>query len=174
MPIQNWDTVNGITLRQIACQDLSKATERFGAAYVAVHRVDLHEELMRLAKLNQPGGVELHLSSRVVRIDADAGQIELIDGRREEADLIIGADGIRSVSRKAISESTDGNGSSTDAATSTGLSAFRFLVPTESLQTDAAGKELLEWKTPGATLLGDPNSVTTEQERHLMWYACRE
>ncbi|CRG92676.1 salicylate hydroxylase, putative [Talaromyces islandicus] len=172
--IQNWDTVDGITLRQIACQDLSKAPERFGAAYVAVHRVDLHEELMRLAKLNQPGGVELHLSSRVVRIDADAGQIELIDGRFEDADLIIGADGIRSVSRMAISGSGDANSPSTAAATSTGLSAFRFLVPTESLQTNAAGKELLEWKTPGATLLGDPNSVTTEQERHLMWYACRD
>jgi salicylate hydroxylase len=174
VPIQNWDTVDGISLKQIACQNLSKASERFGAAYVAVHRVDLHEELMRLAKLNQPGGVELHLSSRVVRIDADAGQIELIDGRLEDADLIIGADGIRSVSRTAISISGDSNCSSTAGATSTGLSAFRFLVPTELLQADAAGKELLEWKTPGATLLGDPNSVTMEQERHIMWYACRE
>jgi salicylate hydroxylase len=172
--IQNWDTVDGITLRQIACQDLNQASERFGAAYVAVHRVDLHEELMRLAKLNQPGGVELHLSSRVVRIDAIAGQIELIDGRLEEADLIIGADGIRAVSRMAIDGLSDTNGSSTAAAISTGLSAFRFLVPTESLQSNAAGKDLLQWKTPGATLLGDPNSITTEQERHLMWYACRE
>ncbi|QKX63106.1 uncharacterized protein TRUGW13939_10274 [Talaromyces rugulosus] len=172
--IQNWDTVDGTTLQQIACQDLSKASERFGASYVAVHRVDLHEELMRLAKLNEPGGVELHLSSRVVRIDANAGQIELIDGRLEEADLIIGADGIRAVSRMVIDGLAGNTSASTGAAISTGLSAFRFLVPTEFLQTNGAGKDLLQWKKPGATLLGDPNSVTTEQERHLMWYPCRD
>ncbi|KAH8698368.1 putative salicylate hydroxylase [Talaromyces proteolyticus] len=173
VPINNWDTVDGTSLRRIACQDLKQASERFGAAYVAVHRVDLHNELMRLAGVDQPGarGVELHLSSRVIQIDPEAGLVEFVDGRIEKADLIIGADGLHSVSRNAITSASEGP--STAAKRSTGLSAFRFLVPTEVLENHPAGKELLAWKTPGATLLGDPNSKTMEEERHMMWYPCR-
>lgn len=160
----NWDTVNGVTLDRIACQDVSQASERFGAPYVAVHRVDLHEELMRLAAVNQPGGVHLHLSSPVVRIYQEEGLVEFEDGSVEQADLIVGADGLHSITRAAVVSTT---------AQSTGLSAFRFLVPTEVLENDRAGQELLDWKSPGATMLADPGSFTVDQERHLMWYPCR-
>lgn len=162
--MMNWDTVNGVTLDRIACQDVSRASERFGAPYVAVHRVDLHEELMRLAAVNQPGGVVLHLSSPVLHIHEEEGRVELEDGSVEQADLIIGADGLHSVARAAVISTT---------AQSAGLSAFRFLVPTEVLENDRAGQELLDWKTPGASMLVDPGSVAVDQERHLMWYPCR-
>ncbi|KAJ5806696.1 hypothetical protein N7474_010288, partial [Penicillium riverlandense] len=162
--MMNWDTVNGVTLDRVACQDVSRASERFGAPYVAVHRVDLHEELMRLAAVNQPDGVVLHLSSTVVQVYPEEGRVKLEDGSVEQADLIVGADGLHSVARAAVISST---------AKFTGLSAFRFLVPTEVLENDRAGRELLDWKTPGATMFVDPGSVAVDQERHLMWYPCR-
>lgn len=160
----NWDTVNGVTLDRIICQDVSKARERFGAPFVAIHRVDLHEELMHLAAVNKPEGVILRLSSPVTHVRPDEGEVELEDGSIEKADLIIGADGLHSIARPAVVPLS---------TQSSGLSAFRFLVPTEVLESNAAGNELLEWKTPGATMFVDPGSVALDQERHLMWYPCR-
>lgn len=162
--MMNWDTVNGITLDHIASQDVSQASARFGAPYLAVHRVDLHEELMRLAAVNQAGGVELHLSTPVLHVYPEDGRVELQDGSVEQADLIVGADGLHSVARSAVVSTT---------AQSSGLSAFRFLIPSAVLENDPAGQELLDWKKPGATMFVDPGSVDVAQERHLMWYPCR-
>jgi 2-polyprenyl-6-methoxyphenol hydroxylase-like FAD-dependent oxidoreductase len=124
---------------------------------------------MRLAAVNEEGGVALRLSSRVARVDAKEGYVELQDGTREYGDLIIGADGIKSAVRQSVLGS-----SSQGQAQPTGLSAFRFLVATEVFENNANARELMKWKNPGATLLGDPNSVEVHEERHLMWYPCRE
>lgn len=61
-----------------------------------VHRQDLHDEVKRLAlDLEREGPVpELYLSSKVARIDAEAGLVSLDDGSSHKADLIVGADGI--------------------------------------------------------------------------------
>jgi salicylate hydroxylase len=168
--VADWETVNGVTLERIACQNLSRVTEEFGP-FTAVHRADLHAELKRLAAVDEPDGVDLHLSSRVIRVFADEACIELADGSIEHADLIIAADGLHSVSRAAVL------GPSAGAATpASGLSAFRFLIPTDVLQSNTAGDELLHWKAPGSlSLLVDPVSAVkaAEQDRLIAWYACR-
>lgn len=164
VPVMNWDTVDGTNLRRIACQDLSKSVDRFGAPFLSVHRVDLHDELLRLAQ-EGPGGAVLRLSSSVVEVNPDQGSVTLADGSVKSADLIVAADGLHSVARAAVA--------SLASPRDTKLSAFRFLLPTDTVRAHPAGKELLSWKVPGALLLGDPGSVTLEEERHLMWYSCR-
>jgi salicylate hydroxylase len=59
------------------------------------HRADLHSELKRLA-LGPGDGIPavLHLSSKVVECDMEAGVLKLEDGRSIPGDLILGADGI--------------------------------------------------------------------------------
>lgn len=172
----NWDTVSGIDLGRIMCQDLSTANDTFGAPFFAVHRVDLHKELMRLANVSQASptdtpqesdGVTLHLASAVTRVDAVEGRIEFADGTVKHADLIVGADGLRSVVRNAVVQT-----SRQAELISTGYSAFRFLIPTEELQAFSTGRKLLEWKTPGACLLAD--TELEDNERHIIWYPCRE
>ncbi|PHH81286.1 hypothetical protein CDD82_1117 [Ophiocordyceps australis] len=173
--VMNWDTVNGVNLKRIVCQDLSAAKDMFGAPFFAVHRVDLHTELMRLANVSQVQGpsvqhqgtgIPLHLSSPVARVDAAAGRIEFVDGTVKHADLIVGADGVRSVVRSAVV------GQEQQAELlPTGQGAFRFLVSTQELHATPAGRELLEWKTPGACMLADP--MIEDKERHIMWYPCR-
>lgn len=168
----NWDTVDGLNLRCIACQNLEDASERFGAPYFAIHRVDLHSELMRLAGASEnenqaSKGINLRLASPVKHVDAKKGSIELADGTVEYADLIVGADGLHSIVRQAVIKDKE-----QVKLIKTGHSAFRFLIPTETLEADPAGRELLERKSRGATLLVDTRAV--EIERHLMWYPCRK
>jgi salicylate hydroxylase len=166
----DWEVTDGITLERISCQSLRQAKEEYGP-FTGVHRADLQTELMRLAAVGEPNGVDLHLSSRVIRVLADEACIELADGSIEHADLIIAADGLHSVSRAAVL------GPSAGAATpASGLSAFRFLIPTDVLQSNTAGDELLHWKAPGSlSLLVDPVSAVkaAEQDRLIAWYACR-
>jgi hypothetical protein len=65
------------------------------AQTIMCHRSDLHSELKRLA-LGPGDGLPavLHLSTKVVDCDTDAGLLELADGRRVQSDLVLGADGI--------------------------------------------------------------------------------
>lgn len=59
------------------------------------HRSDLHDELKRLAIGEGEGPpAQLHLDSKVVASDPDAGCITLSNGEIIDADVVIGADGI--------------------------------------------------------------------------------
>lgn len=163
-----WDTVRGDTLDPIVTMDLSAAEKRFGAAAWAVHRVDLHNELLRLALDENAGAGKpavLRLGAPVVSATTD-GWVELKDGSRHSADLVVGADGLHSVLKGVVL------GQVTLVPKPTGMSAFRFLIDTELLNKDAKLAALLKKKAPeGATILADTKEV--ELERHIMWYACR-
>ncbi|KAJ6452386.1 FAD/NAD(P)-binding domain-containing protein, partial [Mycena vitilis] len=68
-----------------------------------VHRSDLHAELQRLALGAGDGPpAVLHLSSKVVDSNPDAGSLTLSDGRVIVSDVILGADGIASSIRTHI------------------------------------------------------------------------
>jgi 2-polyprenyl-6-methoxyphenol hydroxylase-like FAD-dependent oxidoreductase len=60
------------------------------------HRVRLHEELKRLATESEGEGnpVKLQVSSTVISIDCKSATVELADGTKETADLVLGADGV--------------------------------------------------------------------------------
>lgn len=73
----------------------------------------------------------LHLSSRVKFVDAEHARITLEGGSVVQGDVIIGADGVHSLTRKCI---PGGNLLPFDS----GKSAYRFLVPTEVLDSDPA------------------------------------
>lgn len=171
-PMPLWDVVDGTSLARLISLDFSNAELRFGGPTFGVHRVDMHNELLRLALDGQEATSVLRLSSRVVSCDAEEGIVTLADGSTHTADLIVGADGVHSVLRDVVVD--DGKVS---APTPTGLSAFRFLISTEVLTADEKLVELLKWKTPGATTLGDSRVAASGQkvqERHMIWYDCQE
>ena len=175
--MQRWTVTDGVTLETISSQDLEQVQEKFGSPYWAVHRVDIHNELMRLANVSitaettpvekDIGAIELHLASKVVDVDVDEGVITLEDGTKRRADLIVGADGLHSVLRDAVV-----NDHKQAKLIATGMSAFRFLIPTEKLQATTNGQDLLAWKPPGVTAIVD--TVEPQDGRHLIWYPCRE
>ncbi|KAJ7512400.1 FAD/NAD(P)-binding domain-containing protein [Mycena galericulata] len=67
------------------------------------HRSDLHDELKRLAIGEGEGPpAQLNLDSKVTGCNPDAGTVTLANGETIHADVVIGADGIRSVVRTSI------------------------------------------------------------------------
>ena len=165
-----WESVDGTTLKQLSRLDFEHAEEEYGAPFMAVHRVDLHKELLRLALQDGNGkgkGLEpatLELGAPVVNLSTEEGIVELEDGSKHKADLIVAADGLQSVVRSvALKQEAK--------PSSSGLSAFRFLVSTDRLKEDPSLSNLLEWKAPGVTILADMSD--TVNERHAVWYDCQ-
>ncbi|WP_288017948.1 FAD-dependent oxidoreductase [Blastomonas sp.] len=94
------------------------ALRRWGARYVAVHRADLVAILHAALEALQPGA--LVTGCAIERTDTDRAEAMSADGQTLRADLIIGADGIRSQVRAQLFGA--------DAARFTGHVAWRALV----------------------------------------------
>ncbi|CAM1505591.1 Fc.00g112280.m01.CDS01 [Cosmosporella sp. VM-42] len=96
-----------------------------------VHRVALHDRLKKVAAGEEGIGkpATLHTSSQVVSVDPKKGSITLADGSVVKADVILGADGIYSKSRKSITGKEP-------TLFSSGKAAFRFMIPTKAALED--------------------------------------
>ncbi|PBK69781.1 FAD/NAD(P)-binding domain-containing protein [Armillaria solidipes] len=147
----------------------------YGEPWVMAHRVDLHNELMRVALDPEGTGppAQLRLGVQVVSCDVEACTISLVDGSICSADLIVGADGIRSTIRSYVL------GKEIDIPP-TGIAGYRWLTPAEALEPYPE----LDWiiKNPplGARLITAPvrrNDKTDDGEktdkRTIIIYACR-
>lgn len=101
----------------------------YGGDRLIFHRQDLHDSLKSAAiSISRSGPpADIRLNSKVVRCDCQNGSVTLEGGEVIEGDLIIGADGIRSVLRTFVVGDTK--------VTPTGLSAYRLMVPTDVLKT---------------------------------------
>lgn len=108
--IQHWQ--DGRTL---VAMDRTGQREKYGAPYVTVHRADLHEILTGAAR---DAGVDLRCASPVV--DSRGAAAILADGSVVEGDILIGADGVKSVIRERFE---------TTPPHFTGHVAWRTLVP---------------------------------------------
>ncbi|KAI9822970.1 MAG: cis-Golgi t-SNARE syntaxin [Phylliscum demangeonii] len=158
-------SVSGITLQKQFALDFHNVVERYGERYASFHRVDLHNELKRLATAPDGIGrpVDVRLRAKVTGADATSGTVTLADGSTQTADLLIGADGLHSVVQQAI------NGEY--PARDTGSSAFRFLIPTERLMADPVTAALVAGKRN--TLYVCPDTSPDAPNRLLVWYECR-
>ncbi len=94
----------------------------FGAPYYTVHRADL----LRVLAESVPEG-SVHLGRRCVGYTQDEGgvRLEFADGGVASADVLVGADGVHSVVRRAIAGQ--------EAPVFSGTSAYRGLIPTAGL-----------------------------------------
>lgn len=107
--------------------------------WLLAHRVHLHDALKKKAtSLEGPGtAAELHTSSRVVDVDVSAATVILANGQKVKGDLVIGADGVHSVTRRNISgKEVKPYGS--------GKSAFRFLISRRAAQDDATTSRFVQ------------------------------
>jgi salicylate hydroxylase len=116
--------------------------ERSGAPYLGIHRADLQKSLS--GALGREG---LHLGHRLVDLVERSHAVELVfaDGMVARADLVIGADGVRSAVRRYVTGS--------DANVYSGTSGFRGIVPVERLPTLPDPQAIQFWMGPHAHLL---------------------
>jgi salicylate hydroxylase len=144
--------------------------QRHGAPYFQIHRSDLHGALQRAVHALDVQAVTLN--ARVTAIDEGEGGVSLhFDARPSvQAELVIGADGIKSVVRRHVIGD--------DRPVATGQVAWRCTVPTEciapALRTDLVSTiwcgpknhAVMYWLRGGTLLnfVGCVESATPEEE----------
>jgi salicylate hydroxylase len=112
-----------------------------GAPYYQVHRADIHNLLA--AKVLELKRDAIRLNSRAIGFEEsrDCVKLRLADGTSAEGDLLIGADGLKSV----ICQQIAGN----VPATYTGDAAWRITVPAERLPRNFMEPVMMVWMGPG-------------------------
>ncbi len=119
--------------------------ERAGAPYYGVHRADLQQMLKKAV-----GEDAIHLNKRCLRVEegTEAAVLHFADGDTVEADLVIGADGVRSRLRRELLGYDD--------AQFSGCHAWRGLVDPEKMPSLPDPEAIQFWMGPGGHLLHYP------------------
>ena len=131
---------------------------QFGACYWGIHRADLQAILSRAVGMDR-----IHLSKRLRDLKDSGSEVVLDfeDGSSARADLVIGADGARSLVRRWMLGYDD--------ALYSGFSGFRGIVPPEMLDLLPDADAIQFWVGPGGHLLhypigkGDHNFLLVER-----------
>jgi salicylate hydroxylase len=116
---------------------------RYGAPYLAVHRADLQGSL-----LSSVDPSRVRLGSAVAGVDP-AGRVLLAGGSAYEADVVVGADGVRSVVRGLLTA---------DRPVFSSYAAYRGTVPMDRLPAAADRPLVRMWLGPGRHLVCYPVS----------------
>ena len=140
--------------------DLAKITKEWKEKWLLCHRVDLHSGLKETAFDPKGKGPvpELHLGCDIAKIDSAEGFVELDDGRKFTGDLIIGADGNRSISRLEIQPDAH--------LIPYGKTCYRWLMPMDTVRNDPETKVLFEQEC----WYGECYA----KDRRIVFYPCRK
>src|SRR3982750_741962 len=92
---RSWDDASGLFYTPLK----STCPRLFGAEFYHIHRADLHA---MLAKDIAPSRTTFNATCTAVREEGDRAIATFANGETFEADLIVGADGVRSVVRDAL------------------------------------------------------------------------
>lgn len=112
-----------------------------GAPYVQIHRADLHDILARKVYALKKDAIKLNHRATHFTEDDKGATLYFDNGEKATGDLLIGADGLKSVVRQQIS--------GTIPATYTGDAAWRLTVPVENLPKDIMEPVMSVFMGPG-------------------------
>jgi salicylate hydroxylase len=142
-----------------------------GAPYTQLHRADLHDILAARAREADPAVVRLDRRVTGLTENSDGVELCFADGTSARGDLLIGADGLKSVVRKQLFGDTP--------ATYTGDAAWRLMVPTDRLPENMLERVMSVFMGPqghvvcyylrGGTLLNFVGCVETEEVSEESW-----
>jgi salicylate hydroxylase len=133
-----------------------RLTKTYGYPYLLIHRADYQRVLFEEAKAL---GAEVHMSTRVVSVNTETPLITTETGQEFAADVIVGADGIRSKVREFVipGQVVEPNSSSN--------CAFRATVPSQEMLSDPEV----------AHLMSDVNANSwIGYQKHVMAYPIRQ
>ncbi|TIC91087.1 3-hydroxybenzoate 6-hydroxylase 1 [Colletotrichum higginsianum] len=155
--------VRGDTLEPVHELDLGAIGEKHGSPWYFAHRVDLHQELKRMATTNDGGPlITFKLRSEVTRYDPEGARFSLRDGTVVSSDLVVVADGIHSGGVEAIL----GSPNPAFPAAHDNF-CYRFLIPMADVLHDPATAELFDGAAGSVRMfLGDGKRIVT--------YPCRD
>lgn len=118
----------------------SAAVQRYGAAYVTIHRADLHQLLLQA--LQGDADVHLNLSRSIESLRESEGvvTVRIAGGKLVEGDALVCADGVHSRLRRQLL----GDG----PPRPTGHLAYRAMVPQAQLPQRLRASEVTAWLGP--------------------------
>ena len=139
--------------------------QEWGSPYLHIHRADFHRLLFDLAR---PGINDLRLKSTVVSVNPGSVSPDvrpsatLASGEVIEADLVVGADGVKSIVQRTVLGLSPKEHAEKNPAIPTGDAAYRVLVPTALMlaSEDPEMRRLVEepemtaWMGPRRHVLG--------------------
>lgn len=131
---------NGEVIQSIPLGDTH--IERFGAPYYQVHRADLHNLLVRRVSALSSDCIKLDSVVTGYQNTGSGVSVSTASGKSYTADLLVGADGIKSNVRNQMLGDQDPN--------FTGQVAWRVIVPTKELPSNFMDHTMDVYCGPGA------------------------
>ncbi|QKD58183.2 uncharacterized protein FOBCDRAFT_242480 [Fusarium oxysporum Fo47] len=127
--------------------------------WVLAHRVSLHENLKNQATSREGPGTPaiLKTSSPVVDVDPSTATVKFEDGTTASGDLVLGADGVSSITRSIVTGSDI-------KPYGSGKSAFRFMIPHSDILKNEKTRPFAERIGTMTMWMGD--------DRRLVMYPC--
>ncbi|KAL3464459.1 hypothetical protein BJX64DRAFT_298250 [Aspergillus heterothallicus] len=146
--------------------------EQYGADWLFQHRADLWNEFLRLATCPsealsiQGRPAQVLWGTAVTGVNVETGDVFLDNGEKLESDIVIGADGIKSLVRPLVVAEDDFR-----TARPSGSSAFRFTISKEKLEQQGLELRVMD-STRAATL--DIYLSMDGTNRSVIMYPCRD
>jgi salicylate hydroxylase len=140
--IRRWDS--GVLLQRLPGHPNIELA--FGAPYITLHRAELHAALHARVP---PHVLQLGATCTGISHHAQGIELRFADGRRAQADVAVGADGLRSTLRAELEASPP---------RFSGKLACRVLVPAESVRHLADPPMVRMWLGPGVHVVSYPVS----------------
>jgi salicylate hydroxylase len=135
--------------RVISAEDLTGAYERlYGERCYTIHRADLVDVIKEAVPA---GWIRLGMRCTGISAGAPGPRLAFADGTQAEADIVVGADGVHSVVRGAVTTPSP--------AENSGICAFRAVVPADRAPAFARRRAQTLWIGPDHHLVHYPISA---------------
>lgn len=128
--------------------DRSDCRAQYGAPYLQMHRADLHRVLVEALEALRPGTIRLNAEVTGLKISGTRAEVLCGGQPAISADLVIGADGLRSRVRQAMYGE--------DTVRFTGQIAYRGLVRREAVADLEMAEGSCVWAGPGRVFVRYP------------------
>ena len=140
--------VDAVTGDQLTVLDLGPSFRaRYGYPYVVMHRSDLLSILLDACRAMSSITLENNKTVQDVWSTPDAAGVRCLDGSEYRAEVLVGADGIRSTVRTLLDDSPP---------RASGYVAYRGTLPFEEIEGDVADNDVVLWVGPHMHLIQYP------------------
>ncbi|GLY97220.1 FAD-dependent monooxygenase [Actinoplanes sp. NBRC 103695] len=139
------DATTGETLTVLTLGDTYR--RRYGVPYLVMHRGDLLQILLDACTANPLITLETRRHVTSCRVKPDGVTVTCEDGQVYRAELVVGADGLRSALRKLFVD---------DEPVCSGYVAYRGTMPIENVESDVDGNDVVLWIGPQLHLMQYP------------------